>query len=65
VTSPKYNAASDAGTLSYYCYQYSESSSTYKRTIIRTEGDSECENLNFFTKKIVDWMNDIRSSIKK
>jgi len=64
VTSPK-NVASDAGTFSYYCYQYSENSSTYKRTIIKTEGDFECENLNFYSKKVVVWMNEIRNSISK
>jgi hypothetical protein len=62
VTSPK-NVAAGAGTLSYYCYQYSENSSTYKRTIIRKTGNSVCENLNFYSKKVVNWINDIRNSI--
>jgi len=64
VTSPK-NVAADAGTLSYYCYQYSENSSTYKRTIIKTEGDSQCENLNFYSKKVVVWLTDLRNSISR
>ena len=64
VTSPK-NVAADAGTISYYCYQYSENTSTYKRTIIKTEGDLECENLNFYSKKVVAWLNDIRNSVSK
>ena len=62
VTSPK-NAAADAGTYAFYCYQYSESSLTYQRTVIKTEGDFESENLNFYSKKVVDWMNNIKSSI--
>jgi hypothetical protein len=64
VTLPK-NVAADAGTLSYYCYQYSENSSTYKRTIIKTEGDFECENLNFYSKRVVVWINEIRNSISR
>jgi hypothetical protein len=62
VTAPK-NVSADAGTLSYYCYQYSESSSTYKRTVIKMTGDIDCENLNFYSKKVVDWMNGIRANI--
>jgi hypothetical protein len=62
VTLPK-NVRADAGTISYYCYQYSENSSTYKRTVIRTEGDIDCENLNFYSKKVVIWLNEIRESI--
>jgi hypothetical protein len=60
VTSPK-NVAADAGTIAFYCYQYSESSLTYKRTVIKTEGDFLSENLNFYSKKIVEWMNNIKS----
>jgi hypothetical protein len=62
VTSPK-NVAADAGLIAFYCYQYSESSLTYKRTVIRTDGDFVSENLNFYSKKIVEWMNNIKSRI--
>ncbi len=62
VTAPKSTGA-DAGTTSYFCFQFSESSSTYKQTIIRTEGDSTCENLNFFTRKVIDWMKNINHSL--
>jgi hypothetical protein len=62
VTLPK-NHNSDAGTLSYYCYQYSESSSTYKRSVIRTEGQFTCENLNFYSKKVVSWINEFHGSV--
>jgi hypothetical protein len=53
------------GTLSYYCYQYSENSSSYKRTIIKTKGRSKCENLNFYSKKVVLWMNEIGAYVPK
>lgn len=62
VTSPK-NVSADAGTTGYYCYQYSENSLTYKRTVIRIEGDFVCENLNFYSKKIVEWMSNIKNRI--
>jgi hypothetical protein len=64
VSSPKKNN-SESGTSSYYCYQFSENSLTYKRTVIKTEGNLKCENLNFFTKKVVTWMNDIRKGVSK
>jgi hypothetical protein len=62
VSAPKANN-SESGTSSFYCYQFSESSLIYKRTIIKTEGDLKCENLNFYSKKIVIWMNEIRKSV--
>jgi hypothetical protein len=64
VTSPK-TIAADSAISSWYCYQYSDNSATYKRTIIKTEGRSECENLNFFSKKTVLWMNEIRNRISQ
>jgi hypothetical protein len=57
------NVGADMGSLIYYCYQFSENSSTYKATKIKMEGDYECENLNFYSKKVVGWMNDIKTSI--
>jgi hypothetical protein len=48
----------ERGTLSFYCYQYSEGSAEYKRTVIKSEGHINCENLNFFSKKVVSWLNE-------
>lgn len=62
ITSPK-NVAADAGSLSYYCFQYSESTMSYKRILIRTEGDFISENLNFYSRRVVDWMNSIKPAI--
>jgi hypothetical protein len=59
VSSPK-KSNSESGIGYFYCYQFSESSLTYKRSIIKTEGDLKCENLNFYTRKLVTWMNEIR-----
>jgi hypothetical protein len=58
------NVAADAGSHEYFCYQYSESSQTYKCYLIKMEGDFTCENLNFYTKKIVTWMKEINSSLQ-
>lgn len=57
------NAADDAGSAEYICYQYSEASGMYKGTIIKMEGDFTCENLNFYSKKVADWMKNIYSSL--
>jgi hypothetical protein len=64
VTLPK-NHLSDIGTLSFYCFQYSESSSEYKRSIIKTEGHINCENLNFYSKKVVSWMSEYQNAISR
>jgi len=63
VSSPK-SVAEDAGSTEYFCYQYFESSGMYKGTIIRMEGDVTCENLNFFSKKVADWMKNINTSLQ-
>ena len=57
------NAADDAGSSEYICYQYSESSGMYKGTIIKMEGDFTCENLNFYSRRIAEWMKNINNSI--
>jgi hypothetical protein len=57
------NVAEDAGSSQYICYQYSESTGMYKGTIIKMEGDFTCENLNFFSRKVTDWMKNIISGI--
>ena len=64
VTLPK-NRISDTGTLSFYCYQYRESSFEYKRSVIKTEGHLNCENLNFYSKKVVSWMNEYQNVISR
>lgn len=57
------NAADDAGSAEYICYQYSGSNGMYKGTIIRMEGDFTCENLNFYSKKVAEWMKAINNSL--
>jgi hypothetical protein len=64
VTAPK-NIAADAGSTEFVCYQFSESSGMYKGYLIKLEGDFSCENLNFYSKKVVLWMKDIKSSLSE
>jgi hypothetical protein len=59
------NVAADAGSLEYFCYQFSENSRNYKGTIIKMEGDFTCENLNFFSKKVAAWLKKIHENIDK
>jgi hypothetical protein len=53
------NAGADFGSITYDCYKFDENSLIYKRYLIKMEGDNTCENLNFFSKKVVSWMRDI------
>jgi len=55
------NAGADAGSHEYICYQFSESTRKYKGHIIKMEGDFTCENLNYYSKKVVVWMKNINS----
>ncbi|HCI55249.1 MAG TPA: hypothetical protein PLN06_08515 [Bacteroidales bacterium] len=57
--------SSTMGSHIYYCFQYSEVNDTYKAVIIKQEGDIECENLNFYSKKIVEWMKEIQGISRK
>jgi hypothetical protein len=57
------NVAADAGSSEFLCYQFSEKSGTYKGHLIKMEGDFTCENLNFYSKKVVLWMKDIKTTI--
>jgi hypothetical protein len=64
VTAPK-NVAADAGSLEYICYQFWETSDTYKGCIIKMEGDFTCENLNFYSKKVSTWLKNINETLNK
>jgi hypothetical protein len=61
VSSPR-KTNSESGNSYYYCYQFSEKSSTYNRTVIKTEGNLKSENLNFYSKKIILWMDKLRKT---
>lgn len=45
------------GTFNYYCFSFSVENAMYRQVTVKTIGDSECENLNFFTHRVVEWMN--------
>jgi hypothetical protein len=57
------NVAADMGSAEYICYQFSERTGTYKKYLIKMEGDFTCENLNFHSKKVILWMKDINSGL--
>jgi hypothetical protein len=57
------NVAADAGSGEFVCYLFSESTRSYKRYLIKMEGDFTCENMNFYSKKVVNWMKEINSSL--
>lgn len=57
------NVADNEGSTQFICYQFSDGSGMYKRTIIKMEGDFTCENLNFFSRKAAEWMKKINSSL--
>ena len=59
------NVAADAGSSEFICYQFSESSLTYKGSLIKMEGDFTRENLNFHSKKVAAWMKEINFSLPK
>jgi hypothetical protein len=62
VTAPK-KIGANAGITSFLCFQFSETTSAYKVSTIKTEGDVACENLNFYSRKVSEWMKGISHSI--
>jgi len=66
VTAPRIRPkAAKSGTISYYCFLYSESNSEYKVVTIKTDGEMESDNLNFYSRKVVEWMKGIQKSLNK
>lgn len=59
------NVAADAGSLVFLCYQYSENTHSYKGYLIKMEGDFTSENLNFYSKKVVAWLKDVKNNTSK
>ncbi|NSW95509.1 MAG: hypothetical protein HPY62_12445 [Bacteroidales bacterium] len=59
------NTGAGIGTIRFLCYQYSESTETYKVSVIRTEGDYTSENLNFYSKKVIAWMRGINNNLTR
>lgn len=58
------NTGSDMGSHTYICYLYDKTFDVYKGYLIKMEGDNTCENLNFYSKKILSWMKDINEKIQ-
>jgi hypothetical protein len=54
----KRKVSSGEGTARFICLQYSESRNAYISHIIKMEGDTTCENLNFYSKKVASWMRE-------
>ena len=44
---------------------FPENPGTYKGYLIKMEGDFTCENLNFFTKKVITWLKNINDTLEK
>lgn len=61
--SARRNASDGAGIARFLCYEYSETTRTYKGYLIKMEGDYTCENLNFYSKKTASWLRDIGNKI--
>ncbi|HPT21074.1 MAG TPA: hypothetical protein PLR88_03925 [Bacteroidales bacterium] len=54
---------SEIGSLEFTCYQYSPATGKYYGSLIKKEGNTSCENLNFYSKKVVLWMREINNSL--
>ena len=59
------NAGADAGSHELLCYRFNANTGIYKSYIIKMEGDFTCENLNFYSKRVVVWMKDINNRITR
>ena len=57
------NSGADAGSLQFICYRFRENSPVYRGSLIKMEGDFSCENLNFYSKKVIAWMKDINENL--
>jgi hypothetical protein len=53
------SVGADMGSMAYYCFRFSESTNSYKASIIKMEGDIEYENFNFYSKRVITWLKGI------
>lgn len=56
------DTGADNGFTSYLCYEYGEDP-LYQGSIMKMEGDLSCENLNFYTKRVVSWMKELNINL--
>lgn len=57
------DTGSENGSTTFVCYEFGEDLS-YHGSILKMEGDVSCENLNFYTKKVVLWMKQLGSHLR-
>ncbi len=57
--SARRSVSAGTGTARFLCYEYSETTGTYKTFLIKMEGEYTCENLNFYSKKTASWLRDV------
>jgi hypothetical protein len=56
------DTGSENGSTSYICYEFGDDQ-YYHASIMKMEGDVTCENLNFYTKKVVLWMKELGGNL--
>lgn len=57
------DTGSEYGSTSFICYEFGKDL-TYHGSVMKMEGDVSCENLNFYTKKVVTWMKQLGSNLR-
>jgi hypothetical protein len=57
------NAGADMGSVRYVCYKYNEETDSYRGYLIKMEGDYTCENLNYYSKKVASWLEEISKEV--
>jgi len=57
------NTGADMGSHTFICYKFDDTFKVYKGFLIKMEGDNTCENLNFFSKKVVSWLKGINHDL--
>ncbi len=62
VTAP-HDTKSDSGTIRYICYKFDESTGMYSGYLIRMEGDCTRKNLNFHSRKVSSWMEELGNKL--
>lgn len=61
--SARRNVANNAGKTEFICYRFSESTGNYQGYLIKLEGDYTSENLNFYSRKVTNWLRHISETL--
>jgi hypothetical protein len=64
ISAPVHSGA-DMGSLRMFCFEYMREEGSYRPVLIKWTGDYQSENLNFYAKKVSEWLQGINNELTR